>query len=66
VLVAVTGVERTEGSDFILDAATGVITFTPGHIPAGGTAVTAGFEFDVPVRFDTAKLEISRSPGAGG
>jgi uncharacterized protein (TIGR02217 family) len=61
VLVAVAGVEHTEGADFILDAVSGVITFAPGHIPAVGAAVTAGFEFDVPVRFDTDKLEISLS-----
>ena len=39
--------------------ATGIITFQPGHIPAIGQTITAGFEFDVPVRFDTDKLEIS-------
>ncbi len=30
-----------------------------GHMPGGGRPVTAGFEFDVPVRFDTDKLEIN-------
>ncbi len=33
--------------------ATGIVTFLPNHIPAAGVAVTAGFLFDVPVRFDT-------------
>ncbi|HXF53615.1 MAG TPA: DUF2460 domain-containing protein [Hyphomicrobiaceae bacterium] len=61
VLVAVAGILQIEGSDFILDATTGTVTFTPGHVPAAGAAVTAGFEFDVPVRFDTDKLEISLS-----
>ena len=33
--------------------ATGIVTFLPNHIPSAGVAVTAGFLFDVPVRFDT-------------
>ena len=41
-----------------VDPATGIVTFLPGHLPAAGAAVTAGFEFDVPVRFDTDRLEI--------
>jgi uncharacterized protein (TIGR02217 family) len=61
VTVSVAGVPQAQATDFILDAATGVITFTPGHIPANGAPVTAGFLFDVPVRFDTDKLEISLS-----
>jgi uncharacterized protein (TIGR02217 family) len=58
VLVAVAGVAKTAGTQFTLDAATGIITFTAGNVPASGAAVTAGFEFDVPVRFDTDRLEI--------
>jgi uncharacterized protein (TIGR02217 family) len=58
VLVAVAGVAKTAGTQFTLDAATGVITFTAGNVPASGAAVTAGFEFDVPVRFDADRLEI--------
>jgi uncharacterized protein (TIGR02217 family) len=54
VRVAVGGVET---SAFGLDAATGVVTLT--QAPAGGAAVTAGFEFDVPVRFDTDALAIN-------
>ena len=61
VLVAVAGVLRTSGVDFDLDVATGRITFRAGHIPLSGAAITAGFEFDVPVRFDTDKLEINLS-----
>ena len=58
VLVAVAGVAKTAGTQFTLDAATGIITFTAGNVPANGAVVTAGFEFDVPVRFDTDRLEI--------
>jgi uncharacterized protein (TIGR02217 family) len=39
------------------DATTGVVTFvTP---PATGAVLTAGFEFDVPVRFDADRLEVA-------
>jgi uncharacterized protein (TIGR02217 family) len=47
------------GTDVVLDPTTGVLTFDHSHIPAAGAVITAGFEFDVPVRFDTDKLEIS-------
>lgn len=57
VLVAVADVPHVAGTDFTLDAATGIVTFvTP---PAVGASITAGFEFDVPVRFDTDFLEIN-------
>lgn len=59
VRVAVGGAERAEGTDFVVDHATGTIAFQPGAIPANGAAVTAGYEFDVPARFDTDRLEIS-------
>jgi uncharacterized protein (TIGR02217 family) len=66
VRVAVDGVEKTEGTDFTVDATTGVVTFLAGHIPASGEAVTAGFLFDVPVRFDTDYLEVDLSAFAAG
>lgn len=46
-------------STHTIDANTGIITFLPDHIPASGAAVSAGFKFDVPVRFDTDKLEVN-------
>jgi uncharacterized protein (TIGR02217 family) len=47
VVVAVDGVPQASG--WSVDTATGVVTFdTP---PAAGLVVSAGFEFDVPVRF---------------
>jgi uncharacterized protein (TIGR02217 family) len=58
VLIAVAGVAKVEGTDYTLDTATGIVTFGIGHIPGAGAAVTAGFEFDVPVRFDTDVLTI--------
>jgi uncharacterized protein (TIGR02217 family) len=55
VRIAVNGVERT-GSQFSVDGTTGLVTF--GAAPPSGATVTAGFHFDVPVRFDTDYLEI--------
>ena len=59
VQIAVGGVTQIEGVDFSIDAATGVMTFEPGRIPAPAAEVTAGFEFDVPVRFDTDSIQTS-------
>ncbi|NOT71297.1 MAG: DUF2460 domain-containing protein [Hyphomicrobium sp.] len=61
VKIAVAGAVKTLGTQFTVDPATGVVTFLAGNIPATGASVTAGFEFDVPVRFDTDKLEINVS-----
>ncbi len=58
VLVAVDGAVKADGVAFGIDATTGLVTFTPGHVPPTGSRVTAGFEFDVPVRFDTDYLEV--------
>jgi uncharacterized protein (TIGR02217 family) len=66
VRVAVDGSEVDEGVAFTVDTATGVVTFAGGHIPASGAAVTAGFLFDVPVRFDTDYLEVDLSAFAAG
>jgi uncharacterized protein (TIGR02217 family) len=66
VRVAVAGAEVTEGTAFICDTSTGVVTFLPGHVPPAGAAVTAGFLFDVPVRFDTDYLEVDLSAFAAG
>ena len=52
--------------DFSVDPATGVITFEPGSIPASGAAITAGFEFDVPVRFDTDEIAVNLSAFEAG
>ena len=54
VRVAVAGSELLSG--WTVDVATGIIGFSAA--PANGAAVTAGFLFDVPVRFDTDRLDI--------
>ena len=59
VLVAVDGVTQVEDTTFAVSATTGVVSFLAGHVPAMGLQITAGFAFDVPVRFDTDKLEVN-------
>ena len=65
VRIAVAGSE-VANTAFSCDVTTGVVTFLAGHIPAPGTAVTTGFLFDVPVRFDTDFLEVDLSAFAAG
>lgn len=55
VRVALGLVEQMSG--WTVDTTTGVVTFTTA--PAGGVIVRAGFEFDVPVRFDSDTLDVS-------
>lgn len=57
VRVAVDGVEQVEGTDFGVDPETGLVSFAAA--PAAGLEVTAGYEFDVPVRFDTDRIQTS-------
>ena len=47
----------TQASGWSVSTATGLVTFTTA--PAAGVAITAGFEFDVPVRFDTDALDVT-------
>ena len=44
-------------TDYSVDYTTGVVTFA--KAPTSGVIITADFEFDVPVRFDTDELQIS-------
>lgn len=61
VRLAVNGVETTA---FSVDPATGQVTLAAA--PASGAVVTAGFVFDVPVRFDADRIEVTlESFGAG-
>ena len=55
VMVAVAGASLA-AADFSLDELTGVVTLNVA--PALGAAVTAGFLFDVPVRFDIDRLDV--------
>ncbi len=63
VRVAVDGVER-DGAGFTVEVSTGRVTLTVPPDP--GAAVTAGFVFDTPVRFDADRIEVTlESFGAG-
>ena len=57
VRAGVGNVEQFEGQDFVVDTALGILTFNVA--PPDGAQVTAGFEFDVPVRFDTDRIAVS-------
>ncbi|MBM6592370.1 DUF2460 domain-containing protein [Microvirga pudoricolor] len=59
VRAGVNGAEQPVGSGFNCDPATGLVTFAAP--PPAGAAITAGFAFDVPVRFDTDELDIDLS-----
>lgn len=56
VRVAVDGVE-VDASDWSVDHMSGIITFDAP--PDAGEGITAGFEFDVPARFDTHEMALS-------
>jgi uncharacterized protein (TIGR02217 family) len=65
VRIAVAGVEKISPA-FTCDYSTGIITFAAGQAPATGALITAGFQFDVPVRFDSDDLEVDLSAFAAG
>lgn len=67
-LVAVGGALQTETTHYTVDYDTGIITFNTapgaGSSPLGTPAITAGYQFDVPVRFGSDLLQIQQiSPG---
>ena len=64
VRIAIGGDEVQEGIDYTVGVNTGLIAFA--HAPDVGAEVTAGFEFDVPVRFDTDRIEASVSSFQAG
>ncbi len=49
--------ELHEGVDYEVDVSTGLVSLAVA--PAEGQQVVAGFEFDVPVRFDTDRIQTS-------
>ncbi|MEL6966012.1 MAG: DUF2460 domain-containing protein [Pseudomonadota bacterium] len=46
-------------ANYTVDTALGQVTFANNFIPGEGDEIGAGFEFDVPVRFESDTLEIS-------
>lgn len=57
VLVAISDNPKVEGLEFQVNVETGEVTFV--QAPDLGARITAGFEFDVPVRFDTDAIQTS-------
>ncbi|OWY18670.1 glycoside hydrolase family 24 [Thioclava sp. JM3] len=57
VKLGVQGGYQAEAVDWAVDLETGQVTFV--DPPADGAPITAGFEFDVPVRFDTDAVQVS-------
>jgi uncharacterized protein (TIGR02217 family) len=55
VTVSLNGV--AQGSGWSVNTTTGIVTFTVP--PTTGAVIRAGFEFDVPVRFDTDELPVT-------
>lgn len=55
VAISIDGAEQTGG--WSLDDTTGLLSFDAA--PANGISISAGFEFDVPVRFDTDALDVT-------
>ena len=64
VKIGVDGVAQREGVDFTVDLLSGIVTFA--EAPVHQAEVTAGFEFDVPVRFDTALLSMTQTAFEAG
>lgn len=57
VALAIEATRLYEGVDFEVDLTTGLVTLA--EAPTIGLELTAGFEFDVPVRFDTDRIATS-------
>jgi len=57
VKIAISGDQLQESIDFSVDHTTGLVSFN--HPPDDDAEVTAGFEFDVAVRFDTDLIQTS-------
>ena len=63
-LAGVSGVLLQEAVHFSVDTAAGIVTFV--DAPKPGALVTAGFEFDVPARFDADTIQTSVSSFRAG
>ncbi len=57
-------VDGEEAAAFDVDPTTGLVTFA--EPPPDGASLTAGFVFDVPVRFDTDRLDVNLTSFAAG
>jgi uncharacterized protein (TIGR02217 family) len=64
VRVGLSGDALQEGVEYFVNTATGVVTFA--FPPPLGAQVSAGFEFDTPVRFDIDRIQTSVSSFKAG
>lgn len=64
VVVGISNEEQTLGIDFEIDESLGKVEFIAP--PDAGEIITAGYEFDVPVRFDTDVIQTSVSSFQAG
>ncbi|SEW04498.1 TIGR02217 family protein [Cognatiyoonia koreensis] len=64
VRVAIGGDEVADSIDYTVDPVTGIVHFT--SPPGEGAEVRAGFEFDVPVRFDSDRIHTAVSSFQAG
>lgn len=54
------------GIDYTFDETSGQVDFQSSSVPSPGAIIRAGFEFDVPVRFDTDRLDINLTAFSAG
>lgn len=64
VRVGLSDVEQQDGVHYSVDETSGMVRFA--EPPPRGVQVTAGYEFDVPVRFDTDRIQISMASFQAG
>lgn len=65
VMVAVAGTAVAAGG-WSVDPVTGLVTFATAAIPGPGDTISAGYEFDVPVRFDTDRIDVDLAQFSAG
>ena len=64
VRMGLSGDALQEGTEYFVNTATGIVTFA--FAPPLGSVITAGFEFDTPVRFDIDRIQTSVSSFKAG
>ncbi|MEP1206730.1 MAG: DUF2460 domain-containing protein [Rhizobiaceae bacterium] len=64
VQIAVNGNIQTVETDYSIDHCTGIVTFVAP--PALSAGITAGFEFDVPVRFEADQMAVNLTAFSAG
>ena len=60
VVVSIDG-SSVDPADYVLDHSNGMLTFNGNSIPVSGAEIFAGFEFEIPVRFDADEISVNLS-----